>query len=100
MSPKIQNEFICILANLVKENILNWIRKSNYFVIILHCTPDISHADQMSFISQYVVAEDNEVEMQESFLGFITDLRKIAYDIKKMNLDWKKRLLISKYVEE
>ena len=35
LSPKIQYEFIHNLGNHVKENILDQIRKANYFVIIL-----------------------------------------------------------------
>ena len=87
LSPKIQNEFIHILKNHMKENILDRIRKANYFAIILKSTLDIFYADQMSFICRYVVVEDKEVEAQESFLGFITEHKKTAYDIKKMILD-------------
>ena len=42
----------------MKENILDQIRKANYFVIIQDSTPDISHTDQMSFICRYVIVED------------------------------------------
>ena len=86
LSPKIQNEFI-ILGNHVKENILDLIRKANNFAIILDSTPGISHTDQMSSICRYVVFEDKEVEVRKSFLGFITELGKTAYNIKKMILD-------------
>ena len=73
LSPKIQNEFIHILGNHAKENILDRIRKTTYFAIILDSTPDISQTDPMSFICQYVVIEDREVEVQEPFVGFITE---------------------------
>ena len=63
------------------------IRKVNYFVIILDSMPDISHTDQMSFICWYIVLEDKEVEVRESFLGFITEHWKTAYDIQKIILD-------------
>ena len=41
----------------------------------------------MSFICQYVVVEDKEVEVRESFLGFITEHGKTDYGMKKMILD-------------
>ena len=44
------------------------------------------HTDQVSIICEYVVVEDKEGDMQESLLGFTTEHRKIAYDIKKMIL--------------
>ena len=50
LSLKIQNEFIHILGNHTKENILDQIQKANYFAIIPDSIPDISHTDQMSFI--------------------------------------------------
>ena len=50
LSPKIQNEFIHILGNYVKEHIFGRIRKANYFALILDSTLDITHTDQMSFI--------------------------------------------------
>ena len=65
LSPKIQNEFIHILGNHAKENILDRIQKAIYFAIILVITPDISHTDQMSFICWYVVVEVKEVDVQE-----------------------------------
>ena len=74
-------------GNNVKENIFNLIRKANYFAIILDSTPDISHSDVMSFICRYVVVEDKEADVQESFLGFITEHGKTIYDIKKMIWD-------------
>ena len=82
LSLKIQNEFIHILGNRVKENILDRIRKANYSAIILDSMSIIFHTDQMSFICRYVVADDKEMEVQKSSLGFITEHRKTAYDIK------------------
>ena len=61
--PKYQNEFIHILGNNMKENILDQIRKANYFAIILDSTLDISHTDQMNFSGRYVIVEDKEVEV-------------------------------------
>ena len=79
LSPKIQNEFIHILKNHTKQNILDRIRKASYFAIILNSLLDIFHIDQMSFICRYVVVEDKKLEVQESFLGFITEHKKTAY---------------------
>ena len=70
----------------MKENILDQIWKANYFAIILDSKLDISHTDQMSSICRYVIVEDR-VEVWKSFLSFITEQWKTAYDIKKMILD-------------
>ena len=52
----------------------------------------------MNFITQYVVVEDKEMRVRESFLGFITEHGVIAYDIK-MILDRleKEKLDFEKY---
>ena len=57
LSPKIQNEYIHILKNCLKENILERIQTADYFTIILDSTPDISHTDQMNFICRFIVVE-------------------------------------------
>ena len=85
LSLKIQNEFNHILGNHVKENIIDRIRKANYFVITLDSIPNISPTDPLSFICRYVVVEDKGVKILESFLGFITEHGKLL-DIKKMIL--------------
>ena len=51
LSLKIQNKFKS-LGNHVKENILDPIRKPNYFAIIIDSTPDISNTDD-SCIATY-----------------------------------------------
>ena len=70
LSPKIQNEFINVLANHAKKNLVMDIKAARYFGIMFDSTPDISHTDQMSEVIRYVKIHSGKVEVREVFLGF------------------------------
>jgi hypothetical protein len=46
-SKTIQNEIISVMASCVRDNILERARKAKYFSIILNCTQNLSHREQM-----------------------------------------------------
>nr|XP_013189863.1 unnamed protein product [Amyelois transitella] len=87
MSPQIQNEFIAILGDNVRQHIIGQIKKAKYYAIIFDSTPDLSHKDQTSQVLRYVVIENQEVKVMESFIDFIETKDKTAEGISKMILD-------------
>lgn len=77
LGHNIQNEIIQLLGERIKKTIVLELKQSKYFSIILDCTPDIAHEEQISVVVRYVLlnTSNNKAEIKEHFLGFfpITD---------------------------
>ena len=71
LGHRIQNELIDLLANKIKTKIIKKVVESKYFSIILNCTPDISHQEQMSIVLRCVDFSSTPIQVVEYFLEFL-----------------------------
>ena len=72
LGKRIQNEIIELLGSKIKEQILKEVQEWTYYSIILDCTPDVSHTEQLSLVIRYVSCKSGkEPRIHEHFLGFI-----------------------------
>ncbi|XP_042236979.1 zinc finger MYM-type protein 1-like [Homarus americanus] len=70
LGQMIQNELINVISAKITERFVDDIKASKYFSIILDCTPDLSHKEQLSVIIRIVALEDKPT-IKEHFLGFL-----------------------------
>ena len=68
LSHNICDEFVGLIDNQVRAEIIEEIKSATYYSIIVDSTPDISHVDQLTFVIRYVSSCGN---IKERFVGFI-----------------------------
>ncbi|XP_060795468.1 zinc finger MYM-type protein 1-like [Neoarius graeffei] len=69
LESHVQNEIIGLLSDNIMSAIVADIRKAKFFSIILDCTPDISHIEQLSVVIRVVLMGTPQI--MEHFLGFL-----------------------------
>ncbi|XP_043354497.1 zinc finger MYM-type protein 1-like [Dermochelys coriacea] len=72
LGPRIQNEVIMLMSDKVRDNIVSLVTLAKYFAVILDCTPDISHQEQMSLVVRFVNINDSaQITVKKSFITFL-----------------------------
>ncbi|XP_065650742.1 zinc finger MYM-type protein 1-like [Hydra vulgaris] len=73
LSNDTQNELIRLLAREIESKNLSKVKKAKYYSIILDCTPDVLHKEQISIILRSVTCTHGVgINIYENFFGYLT----------------------------
>jgi hypothetical protein len=71
LGHNIQNELIYLIAKAIRTYVLSIIKGDKYFVVILACTLDAGHEEQMTLIVRCVNMPRSTPRVEEFFLCFV-----------------------------
>ena len=91
LSHETQNELIQIISSETLRTIVRHIQSAKYFSIILDCTPDFSHKEQMSVIVR-IVHLQLQPDIKEYFLGYIDVEETTGFSLSNVILEKLKEL--------
>uniref|UniRef100_A0A673B110 HAT C-terminal dimerisation domain-containing protein n=1 Tax=Sphaeramia orbicularis TaxID=375764 RepID=A0A673B110_9TELE len=71
LSPTIQNEIINLVGEKIIEEIMRRVKLAKYYAVIMDCTPDVSHKEQLSLVLRTLNCETSVgASISEHFVGF------------------------------
>ncbi|KAF7655967.1 hypothetical protein LDENG_00047980 [Lucifuga dentata] len=94
LGKTIQNELIESISGRVMEHMVREIKESKYYSIILDCTPDAGHEEQMSMIIRSVTLENTPI-VKEHFMWFLLASETTGQSLSTLVLDRLEDLNIS-----
>uniref|UniRef100_A0A3Q1DI04 TTF-type domain-containing protein n=1 Tax=Amphiprion ocellaris TaxID=80972 RepID=A0A3Q1DI04_AMPOC len=75
LSPRNQNELISLVAKCTIDAIVERVKNAKYYAVIMDCTPDVSHTEQLSVVLRIVTCETSKgICIHEHFVGFLQAL--------------------------
>lgn len=69
LGQRIQSKLIQVIGDRVQQTIFSRVQEEKYYSLILDCTPDVSHEEQMSIVL-HSVAQKVKSEVKGYFLAF------------------------------
>jgi hypothetical protein len=86
LGKNMQNEFIQLLSNAVVDKVTDIVNSAKYYAVILDCTPDVSHLEQLTVILRCVRIVGTSVDVTEHFVGFVVAEKSTELGLSEMLL--------------
>jgi hypothetical protein len=71
LGKDIQNEMIGLISKRILKSIVSCVKAAKYISVIMDCTPDVSHKEQLSILLRCVEINQKEIKSNEYFCGFL-----------------------------
>lgn len=71
VGPGGQNELVSLISDHILKEITNQAKGTKYFSIIIDCTQDISHCEQITMISRFVELKIGITKIKEYFVALL-----------------------------
>ena len=72
LGKTIQNELITLIGDKTVEAIIQGVKQSHYYSVIMDCTPDAAHIEQLSVTLRFVKCHIGAgATVEEHFVGFL-----------------------------
>uniref|UniRef100_A0A2S2P6H6 Zinc finger MYM-type protein 1 n=2 Tax=Schizaphis graminum TaxID=13262 RepID=A0A2S2P6H6_SCHGA len=102
LSNVTQNHLLNIISEVIRSKILNEVKRSGQFAVIIDTTTDVSNLEQFTFILRYV---NEEGLVQERLVSLVTasdatglGMFEVFCEItNKYNIEWKTQLIAQAY---
>ena len=85
LGQHVKNELIGLLSSKITSTMVDDIKHAKFFSIILDCTPDISHTEQLSVVIR-VLSLMEKPHIKEHFMGFLEAEESTGHHLSSMIL--------------
>ncbi|KAK0150728.1 Zinc finger MYM-type protein 1 [Merluccius polli] len=86
LSKRVQNEIISVIAQKILDAIVALIKRAKYFSVIMDCTPDCNHTEQLSIVLRIANCEE-DVGLFETFIEHLKKLQLNISDCRRQSYD-------------